>query len=810
MDEKKKIFTRYTAITIILVIMFTLISFRLADIQIVQGEEYRRLAQDKSVRTVDDDAARGKILDRNGIELATNKQSYTIFMMKPQDKKEQESLMLVIERLVDILNKNNEKINDEFPIIIQPAEDGKYTYKFDFPNNYEDEQKRKDFINRQAARWNKENGFDENYTAEQAFNALIKEYFCDSDGNRTAPVQSDHDNIPFIRQMMVIRQMIKDKGYMAYKPVEIAYVKRETAFEIMEKGLYLPGVDYKLKPVRDYPFGDLAAHVIGSLRKIPGDRVEEYKDKNYDPSVDLIGRDGIELYAEDKLRGEKGGRTVKVDAYGRIVEELGREEPVPGNDVVLTIDKNLQEVAEESLDDVMQKLRNGEIGKKKRHPDATRGAAVVIDVKTGEVLALASRPGGYDPNIMAETGGFNEETRKILIPRNEEHPGVDPERILKPMFNYATMGAVPPGSTFKMVTGIAGLETGEITPSTIINDVGQYRIVPGFYGNCWIWNYGYGRGHGPVNVTEALKVSCNYFFFEVGRRIGLENLSKYARLFGLAKEPSGIEIYEIPGDVANREAVRARAESYAYYMVLKEIESPNYDPSIGTFKTTDEQKKLIKDMIENNDRDNAKLKDAGITSYKIRSRILQAVRDAYNEYSRAGLVLNAAIGQGENMFTPLQIANYIATIANGGTRMRPHLVKEITKPDGTQVEETQPEVMAKIDLKPDTLKNIIAGMDAVTGEGGTAGSVFRGLSVKTAGKTGTAQASGGRDDYSWFAGFAPADNPQIAVAVVIYEGGGDGASNVAKAIYEQYFNLNTPQTENSKMQTQSQSQTQTN
>ncbi|KPU42245.1 stage V sporulation protein D [Oxobacter pfennigii] len=791
--ENKKVFTRYTFVTIALVIAFAAILLRLADIQIVQGDDYRRLAQDKSIRTVDDDAPRGKITDRNGFELATNNQSYTIFMMKPQDQKEEEKLMLVIERLVDILNKNNEKITDDFNIAIEPLDGGEYNFKFYFPNNYEDEVKKQEYIDKQSARWKKDNGIPDSYDAKQSFEYLVEKY-------SILPVEEEHKNIPFIRQMMVIRQMIKDKGYMAYKPVEIAYVNRDTAFEIMEKGLYLPGVDYKLKPVRTYPSGELASLVLGSLRKIPAEKAQEYKDKQYDVSVDLIGRDGIEAYAEDDLRGEKGGRTVKVDAYGRIVEELGKRDPIPGNNIVLTLDKNLQAVAENALDDIMQKLRNGELGKK-AYPYATRGAAVVIDVKTGEVLAMASRPGGYNPNIMAVTGSFNEEVRKILIPQNSEHPGVDPERIIKPMFNYATMGAVPPGSTFKMVSAIAGLETGEITPSTIINDTGQYRVVPGFYGNCWIWNYYQLGGHGRLNVTDALKVSCNYFFFEVGRRIGLDNLSKYAKSFGLASEPSGIEIYESPGDVANKEAVRKRAEAYSYFIVLKEISEPNYDPKLGTFTPTDEQKELIKYMIENNDRDSAKLKDAGITSYKMRSRILQAVRDTYNEYSRAGLVLNASIGQGENRFTPLQIASYIATIANGGTRYRPHLIKEITKADGTIVKEIQPEVLSKIEFKPDTLSTIIAGMDAVTGEGGTAGAIFRNFPVKTAGKTGTAQASGSRDDYAWFAGFAPAENPEIAVAVVIYESGGYGASNVAKAIYEEYFKLNAAQPVTNEIQT---------
>lgn len=783
--EKKKFFTRYTAMAFIFVAIFLIISFKLADIQIVQGEDFRKLAQDKSIRTVDDDAPRGKILDRNFVELAANDQSYTIFMMKPQDVQDEKDLNLVIERLVDILNNRKENINDDFNIILNQSEDGKYAFEFDFPNSYTDDSERQNYISKAAKNWEKENGIDESYDAEKAF-YYLKDYY------KIQPVQPEHDTIPFIRQMIVIRKMIKDKGYMAYKPVEIAYVARNTAFEIMEKGLYLPGVDYKLKPLRTYPYGDLASLVIGSLRKVPGgDKAQLYKDRHYDINSDLIGRDGIEAYAEDDLRGEKGGRTVKVDAYGRIVEELGKRDPIPGNNVVLTIDKGLQEVAEKSLDDVMQKLRNGELGKKK-YEYATMGAAVAIDIKTGEVLAMASRPGGYDPNIMAANGGIDFETWKKLSPTKAEYPNYDNERIPKPIFNYATSGAVPPGSTFKMVSAVAGLETGAITPSTYIYDLGQYRVVKNFPGNCWIWNYYHGPTHGNITVTEALKVSCNYFFFEVGHRVGLDNIANYAKMFGLTKEPTGIEIDERPGDVANPEAVKQKAVTYSIMATLQKITEPGYDSKVGTFTPTKEQEELIKNLIANNDRSYTKLKAAGITSSKIQDRIVEGVRTAYYDYNNQWLPLNAAIGQGEDSFTPLQIANYIATIANGGTRYRPHLIKQIISPDGTVVKDIKPEVMNKLELKPSTLPTVIAGMDAVTGEGGTAGATFSNFQIKTAGKTGTATASGGRDEYSWFAGFAPADNPQIAVAVVIYEGGGYGGANVARAIYEHYFNLDIP------------------
>lgn len=805
MNKEKKI-TRYTFIYMLLIIIFSSLIIKLADIQIVNGEEYKKLSQDLSIRTVDDDAARGKILDKNGIELATNKQSYIIFMMKPQNvKDEEEELNLVIERLIDILNSNNEKINDDFNISISKNENGESIFEYNFPNSYKNEEDINNYINRAARNWLKENNLidkedniyteklqkvldkytdvlkdksiSENITAEQAFY-----YF--KDRYNINPILEEHNNVDFIRKMIVVRQMMQERGYMAYKPVEIAYVSRDTAFEIMEKGMYLRGVDYKLKPVRTYPLGDLASTVIGSLRKIPSDKIQKYIDKHYNVNNDLIGRDGIEAYAEEYLRGDSGGRTVKIDANGRVVEELSKRDPIPGNDVILTIDSSLQKKVEESLDKVMEQLRNGEFNKTK-YQYANIGAAVVIDVNTGEILSIASRPGGYDPNAMSLTGSIDVDTWKKLSPDPGNYKNEDPP---SPIYNYATMGAVPPGSTFKIITAIAGLEEGAITANTKINCLGQYRVVNNFPGNCWIWNK-YLSSHGNLDVIGAIQQSCNYFFFEVGRRVQIDSIEKYAKMFGLCDEPTGIEIDERPGNVADPEEIKSKAVNYATSMVLYKISQPDFDPSIEKFELTDTQKKLIYNMINNNDRDSTKLKEAGIVSYKMRQTIIEAVRAAYYEYNNAGIPLNAAIGQGEDRFTPLQIANYMATIANGGTRFEPHLIKKIMSPDGKIISTIEPEIINTVDISADTLKTIKLGMDKVTGDGGTAASVFNNFPIKTAGKTGTAEAAP-KADYSWFAGFAPAENPQIAVAVVIYQGGGYGASNVARDIYEYYFKLN--------------------
>jgi penicillin-binding protein 2 len=406
-DKKKKKFTRYTAMVIMCIIMIAMIAIRLAAIQIVHGEEYRVQAMDKSIRTVEDSALRGKIKDRNGIDLASNDQVYSVFMMQPQEEFDDLTLMKVIERLIDVLDKNNEKIKEDFPIAVKCGADGVYEYAFEFQNNYTDEAEIQEYNEKAAARWKKDNNIPESLDAMQTF-----EYLKSKDGKykyEIKPEQEAHNNPVFIRKMMAVRQKIEDMGYKLYKPVEIACVSKKTAIDMMEMGLYLPGVDYSVRSVRKYPFGELAANIIGSLRKIPGDRVSEYKDKHYDVNTDLVGRDGIELYAEDDLRGEKGGRTVRVDKLGRIVEELGKSDPVPGNNVVLTIDKNLQQAAENILDNVISKLTRGELKTKQGETctEATRGAAVVIDVKTGEILAMASRPGGYDPNLMAATGGIS-------------------------------------------------------------------------------------------------------------------------------------------------------------------------------------------------------------------------------------------------------------------------------------------------------------------------------------------------------------------------------------------------------------------
>lgn len=431
---------------------------------------------------------------------------------------------------------------------------------------------------------------------------------------------------------------------------------------------------------------------------------EEYKARSDYGINDYIGKLGIEYIFEDYLKGEAGIRQVDMDINGTTVAEYDTKEAIQGSDVVLTIDANLQRVAEEALATNLEKLRNGSFGEK---CDATRGAVVVTNVKTGEVLAMVSLP-DYEPQLFLD--GISDEKWQEYQEENA-------------LYNVATQGSYAPGSIFKMVTAVAGLETGAITTTEQINDTGIYPY--GHHPECW-----YKAGHGLITVSEAIKKSCNYFFYEIGYRIGIEELEKYATYFGLGKKTNIEVLSETSGTLAGK----------TYY-------------------------------------------------------------DKIGETWYLGNTLSAAIGQAENSFSPLQIAKYISMLVNGGKNIDLTLVKSIINQDGTTVpkEEIQEYVNEKLgikneekedlNIKQENLDAILEGMRSVTNEsGGTAYSVFKNFSIEIGGKTGSAEA--GNRVNGWFVGFAPFDEPEIAI-VVFVEGGKHGSytAEVARDIIEEYFGM---------------------
>ena len=431
---------------------------------------------------------------------------------------------------------------------------------------------------------------------------------------------------------------------------------------------------------------------------------EEYKTRTDYGMNDYIGKLGIEYIFEEYLRGTVGTRQVDMDINGTTVAEYDTEEAIQGSDVVLTIDANLQKVAQEALTKNLEKLRNGSFGEK---CDAKRGAVVVTNVKTGEILAMVSLP-DYEPQLFLN--GISDEKW------NEYQDS-------KSLYNVAAQGSYAPGSIFKMVTAIAGLETGTITTTEKINDTGIYPH--GHHPECW-----YKAGHGLINVSDAIKKSCNYFFYEVGYRMGIENLEKYAQYFGLGEKTGAEVLSETSGTLAGK----------TYY-------------------------------------------------------------DKIGETWYLGNTLSAAIGQAENSFSPLQMAKYISMLTNGGKNIDLTLVKTIINQDGTKVSEEEiKEFVNKklnreskekqdLNIKQENLDAILEGMKSVTNEsGGTAYSVFRNFDIEIGGKTGSAEA--GNKVNGWFVGFAPFDEPEIAI-VVFVEGGMHGSytAEVARDIIEEYFGM---------------------
>lgn len=675
---------RFNIITILAYLIGIILIIQLFNLQIVNGESYREQSNTRLSRVTSIQSARGAIVDRSGNALTGIRTQYRIEIYKTNIGDEE--LNKGILNLVNLLNQHKIEYTDTFPVKINPFE---YTISGE-----------------ELTKWQAKYKVGEGATAEQAFYKFKDKY------------KISNDNIEDIKKIISIRYKITTTGYSTTKSILIAEdVNEEIVAQISERNNDFPGINIEQKVVRTYNTGTLASHVIGYTGQISEKEYEEKKE-TYN-SDDIIGKTGIEYLFEKYLKGTDGVKQVDMSVDGTITGEYVTQEAIAGSDVVLTIDSNLQQVAEKSLEECINKIKSGGFSEQY---NAQGGSAVVMNVNTGEVLATASYP-NYNPEWFV--GGISTEKWKELRD-NPAHP----------LLNKSIQSAYAPGSIFKMVTGIAGLETGAITSKEKINDTGVYRKYNAEW-KCWYYT-SYHRGHGYVNVTQALQHSCNYFFYEVGDRIKIDTLAKYALHFGLGKK-TGIELpSESAGAVASKET-------------------------------------------------KAKLKN-GETWYP-------------------GETLSAAIGQSYNNFTPMQIAKYISTIANGGKDVDPTIIKTILNSKGEEIskEEIENYVNEKlqidtsddgININPENINIAKEGMRMATSEaGGTAYSKFKGFNVEVAGKTGSAEAgkdSNGKDKVNaWFVCFAPYDDPEVAVVVMIENGGhGNYAAEVARDVLEQYFGKN--------------------
>ena len=445
----------------------------------------------------------------------------------------------------------------------------------------------------------------------------------------------------------------------------------------------LPGTLVQIQPKREYRQNGLAAHVLGYLGEINEAQLKSGKFANYKVG-DYVGRCGIELAWDKFIRGARGYRRLEVDAYGREFRQLDSVFPTSGDDIYLTLDNRLQKEAEACLDGMV-------------------GAIVALDPRSGRVLALASSPSFSQEAF--ERGLSTQEWQRLLKDKNH------------PLENRPLQGQYPPGSTFKIVMAVAGLEENVITPDTIIDCTGSLQVGDHVF-HCW-----QKHGHGAVNLHKALVESCDVYFYTLGKKLGIDRIAKWSRRFGLG-QPSGLNLdKEASGLVASTEWKRAR------------------------------------------------------------------FKQAWHE----GETLSVAIGQGYNLATPIQMAQVAAAIASGGTIYQPQLIEKVESPSGEVLFQFQPVVKYRLGASPATIEAVQKGLEGVVGEEkGTGKDAFL-PNIEIAGKTGTAQVvtverleqekGGGKEslvgnryeNHAWFVGYAPADNPRVAVAVLVEHGGHGGS-----------------------------------
>lgn len=669
--------------------------------------------------------------------------------------------------------------------------------------------------------WYTSRKIEENTSIKDTFSKLKENYKIESS-------LSDYET----RAMFNIYDQLSKQGHLAYQPINLAYgIKDSTVARIEEGIMKLPGINISIEPVRYYPEGTIGAHILGYLGKISQpSEIKKYVEENkYSPSA-IIGKTGIEENFEDILRGVSGVKRVQVDVVGNTTNVIEEIKPVPGDNVYVTMDLKLQQVAEKALEQTLTKLQVGGVyesswgdfqfgtSKSKGRPyiNATSGAVVAIDVKTGQVVAMASYP-SYDPNLFST--GISTTDWNSLFPENDKDPLAP-----RPLYNIATQTAVQPGSTFKMVTALAALEKG-LDPNKKIKDMGFITI-----GNtpfrCLIWTTN-GSTHGYENVYEALRDSCNYYFYslalgenqktkeQLGMKLEIEDIVDLSKKLGL-NDKTGIEIKvpsETAGGVPNPQKKVIGTKAMLKNYLKRDIEKYLKEDMIVDVESKKEMIDEIISWIELEDiltRNEVirRLDSLGIDSERKlkgeREGLADKIKYTYLNQSGWNIAdtLNVTIGQGQSAYTPIQMANYIATIANGGYKHDLTLIDNIKNYNNSITSYQDINETDRIELNNyDNLDHIKKGMLMVS-EDGTSRKTFGKFPISVGSKTGTAEKDGINpstgekyDDFAWFVGFAPYEEPEIAIAAVIFQGGSGGfAGPMVRDIMAEYLGLNKNET----------------
>lgn len=650
--DKKNI--RLNLLAILLAVVLGGYSLQLVSWQLIHRDSYRSVASATVTYTASISAARGEILDRYGRPLAVNTESFNITFDRAYLPGDQ--LNDTILTLTNLLTSTGEGWIDSIPLSkIAPydfAEDAKVT------------------ISSLLSLL----GLAHYATAENCFQAMINRYLLED----YTPSQQ--------RTIMGVRAMMELAGYSDSNPYTFAEdVSMDTITKIEESSFALPGVVTDVVPIRQYVSGAIAPHIIGSVGPIYAEEWEQLKQNGYSYN-DKVGKSGIEKVSEDILRGQNGEKIITRGADGKVISTQITKQPQNGDTVFLTIDKYLQQKAQEALEKRIKELQATEDG-----AYANAGSVVVLNVNTGDILAAVTYP-----SYTMET--YQNDYSSLL------------EAAGKPLFNRALSGTYAPGSTFKPATALVGLCTGTISAADTIRCVHRYTYYDDYQPTCLGW-------HGNINVITALSKSCNYFFYDLGRRVGIDTLNEYCRKFGLGVS-TGVEISEAAGILAGKD----------------------YRKSVGSYWVD-------------------------------------------------GDTLQAAIGQSDNLFTPLQMAVYTSTLANNGTRYKANIIRKTMDYAMTQtISETEPTVLDQSGIPQSAYDTVKQGMLKVTTEGTAA--ALSDYPIDIGGKTGTATVYENGQEYNnaVFIAFAPYDEPEIAVAIVGEKcGHGNVLAPVAQAVFDAYF-----------------------
>lgn len=703
--------SRLAAFALVVVLLIALCAGTLYKLQIIEGADYYEESQNSLTSYPSVTAARGNILDRYGRVLVSNRECYNL---KISDTRlfsdEVEDPNAVILQMINLVEAAGETYTDDLPITLEPPFE--YTNMTDIQRTLLDA-------------YLKAKGLDEDTTAVE-----LMSYFRTRYEIANSYTAEEMRKIASVRYAVNVRYEINTNSYIFVEDASIDLIS-----DLM--GVVGNVVEVETSYVREYST-QYAAHILGYVQAMSEEDMAKYRPEDENSGYDYdtkVGRDGVEAAFEDWLHGTNGEARVTRTANGTVTSTVYLEDPVPGNHVYLTIDIQLQEQAERILetgiyelqiernDDNAEAVAEGRLDEVRE--DIQGGAIVVVDVKTGEPLAIASYP-TYDLATIIE------DYADLL------------EADYDPLFNRALMGAYAPGSTFKPCTAIAGLTENIINTETQIECTGIFTKYEsqGYAPACWIYTQMDGQlTHGYDNVTEALKDSCNIFFYTVADDLGIRKLMEYAEDFGLG-ESTGIELTETTGNMSNPD------------------NHLNYD---------------VDGWVD-------------------------------------GDTVQAGIGQSDSMFTPLQIAEYCAAIANGGTRHSAALLKSVRSYDySRQLYQNKTEVLSAVDSADYNWAAVQRGMYLMANDITSASNTvyytlgnysYNGVSLPVAAKTGTSQLGEGKTNNAIFMCYAPFDDPEIAVAIVVERGlSGANLSRMARNVLDAYFSLgsisNTAERENS-------------